>query len=334
MLTGKGPAAQVLRLDEAPLEPPAAGTARVRVQRCGVGFTDVVMRYGYYPYAPKLPFVPGYELVGVVDALGGQAAGHGVAVGDRVAALTVHGGYAEYRDVPVDELVPVPDGLDPTEAVALVLDFTTAYQMLHRVAEVRPGQSLLVTGAGGGVGNALCQLAGLAGARVLGTASARSTQVVRESGAEPVDYTRQDVVEAARHWSAGGVDASFDGLGGPWVSRCAKATRKGGWVVSYGLTGSIVDGRSKLLPVATTYAALGRQMALPGRHATFYGITARYRKEHEPFTQDLAELFRLLAQGRISPRIGAVLPLDRAAEAQQLVEDRRGGGKVVLVCDA
>src|SRR6185436_19199559 len=155
MLTKKG-GPEVLETVEQPLRDPAPGEARVRVSACGVGATDVTMRRGYYPYAPKLPFVPGYEVVGEVDAVGAGVTG--VRAGDRVAALTVHGGYAEILYRGADELVPVPAGLDDAEVVALILNYATAYQMIHRVAKQRAGETALVTGANGGVGVAALEL--------------------------------------------------------------------------------------------------------------------------------------------------------------------------------
>src|SRR5574342_1090206 len=136
IITRKGPPS-VLQVVEKQLRPPAAGEVRVRILYTGVGFTDLIMRYGNYRFAPPIPFVPGYEIVGIVEALGAEVTG--ITAGQRVAALTVHGGYAEYIYLPPHELVPVPDGLDAVEAVSLILNYVTAYQMLHRVAGVRSG---------------------------------------------------------------------------------------------------------------------------------------------------------------------------------------------------
>lgn len=151
----------VLQVEEVALHPPAASKVRVRILYAGIGFTDIIMRYGGYRFAPPIPFVPGYEIVGVVDAIGSDVTG--IALGQRVAALTVYGGYAEYIYLLANELVPVPDNLDAVEAVSLILNYVTAYQMLHRVVGVRSGQTVLFTGASGGVGNALLQLGKLAG---------------------------------------------------------------------------------------------------------------------------------------------------------------------------
>ena len=141
---------------------PGPGQIRLRVLAAGVAFADVLMREGLYPGVPPFPFAPGYDAVGEIDAVGLDTAG-GFVRGQRVAALTVLGGYARYLLVPADDCVPVPEGVDSASAVSVVLNYLTAYQMLHRVAAVTAGSRVLVHGAGGGAGSALVELATLAG---------------------------------------------------------------------------------------------------------------------------------------------------------------------------
>ena len=168
MLTGPG---GLDRLEEVrlPLLAPGTGELRVRAIATGAGGTDLTMRRGRYPFAPPFPFVPGYEVLGIVDAVGAGVSGF--APGQKVAALTVHGAFAEYLVRGAEHFVPVPDGLDDGEAVALVLNYVTAWQMLRRVARLRAGQTALVTGANGGVGTALLDLLRDAGVRALGACS-------------------------------------------------------------------------------------------------------------------------------------------------------------------
>src|SRR6218665_39149 len=149
LLTRKG-GLDALELRELPLEAPGPGQVRVRVRATGVGFTDIIMRRGYYPYAPKLPFTPGYEVLGDVEALGPGVTA--LTPGQRVAALTVHGGYAEYITRDAGEFIPVPEGLDDAEVTALILNYVTAYQMIHRVARLRAGPGAPGAGGGGGGG--------------------------------------------------------------------------------------------------------------------------------------------------------------------------------------
>src|SRR5512143_2592119 len=236
MLTRKGPP-EVLQVVENDLRKPAPGEARIKIQATGIGRTDVVMRYGYYPYAPKIPFVPGYEIVGFVEAVGEGVSL--VGVGDRVAALTVYGGYAEYLYRSADELVHVPAALDAAEAVTLILNYVTAYQMLHRSANVQAGHKTLMTGASGGVGTALLQLGQLAGLKMYGTASQSKQHLLQETGATPIDYRTQDFVDIIHHAEPGGLDFVFEGLGGNYIRRGFAVLRRGGKLVAYGNSGFI-----------------------------------------------------------------------------------------------
>src|SRR5262245_4096694 len=222
------------------------GEVRVRVLAAGVALPDLMMREGVHPETPPLPFTPGWDLIGVVDRLGDGISG--IEPGQTVAALPITGAYAEFVCLPQRELVPVPSGLDAAEAVSLVLNYVTAYQMLHRAAKVRPGQRALIHGAAGGVGSALLQLGRLVGLEMYGTCSARGASAVSDLGGIPIDYQHLDFVEEVHRRARGGVDVVFDGIGGTHIWRSRKALRPGGRVVAYGLTalmrgGSLGSGR-------------------------------------------------------------------------------------------
>jgi NADPH2:quinone reductase len=147
-----GPDALQVLEEECP--EPKAGEVRVRVLAAGVALPDLMAREGFHPETPRVPFTPGWDLVGVVDRVGAGVTG--IEPGQRVAAMPISGAYAEFVCLPERELVPVPAGLDAAEAVSLVLNYITAYQMLHRSVSVRPGQSVLIHGASGGVGRRCC----------------------------------------------------------------------------------------------------------------------------------------------------------------------------------
>src|SRR5262245_61588205 len=182
-----------LRVVQEECPEPKRGEVRVRVLAAGVALPDVMMREGIHPETPSLPFTPGWDLVGVVDRLGAGTAG--VEPGEMVAALPISGAYAEFVCLPQRELVPVPSGLDTAEAVSLVLNYVTAYQMLHRSARVRSGQRVLIHGATGGVGSALLQLGRVAGLEMYGTCSSRGASAVSDLGGIPIDYQHQDFVK-------------------------------------------------------------------------------------------------------------------------------------------
>ena len=226
-----------LRVVEEECPEPKDGEVRVRVLAAGVSLPDIMAREGVHPETPPVPFTPGWDLVGVVDRLGDGVSG--IEPGQIVAALPIHGAYAEFVCLPQRELVPVPSGLDAAEAVSLVLNYITAYQMLHRSAKVRSGQRVLIHGAAGGVGSALLQLGRLAGLEMYGTCSSRGASAVSDLGGIPIDYQHQDFVKEIHRLTSEGVDVVFDGIGGTHIWRSRKALRPGGRVVGYGLTSSL-----------------------------------------------------------------------------------------------
>lgn len=325
-LLGKGDLDRLVPVD-LPLSDPGPGELRVRVRATGVGYTDVIMRRGQYPYRPDFPFVPGYEVVGVVDAVGAGVTGF--TRGDRVAALTVHGGYAEYLTRAAAEFVKVPEGLDDADVAAVILNYVTAYQMIHRTAEMKAGQTALVTGANGGVGLALLELLREAGVKAIGAASSRHHGLLTARGAIPVEGRGGPIDEAVRAIASEGVDASFDSIGGATAGQCVSATRRGGIFVCYGFT-SGVDG---LWPTVRAAWSLFAGAPLSGRRSKFYGITALYRKDPGPFREDLPKVLELLKLRRIEPRIVERLPLLEGRRAQEMLEAGGVAGKIVLVAD-
>ncbi len=320
---------EVLEVQELPLPEPGPGEVRVRVRAAGVGATDVTMRRGSYRFAPKIPFVPGYEVVGAVDALGEGVSGP--RLGQRVAALTVHGGYGEVIVRRAEELVPVPDGLDDGEAVALVLNYVTALQMIERVARPQAGQIALVTGANGGVGMALLELLRLRGVRAIGSAAPAKHELLRRCGATPIPSRGARLDALVRQIVPAGVDVAFDAIGGRGTAECIRATRRGGLVVGYGFVGTMRGGRSSTALFLRGLLSLLVGARLAGRTGRIYGITLLYRRDPRPFREDLPKLFRLLAERRIQPRIAARLPLLEARRANELLEAGGLEGKIVLV---
>jgi NADPH2:quinone reductase len=318
---------------------PQEGEVRVRVLAAGVSLPDLMMREGMHPETPRLPFTPGWDLIGVVDRLGAGVSG--LAPGQIVAALPISGAYAEFVCLPYRELVPVPSGLDTAEAVSLVLNYITAYQMLHRSAKVRPGQRVLIHGAAGGVGSALVQLGRLAGLEMYGTCSSRGASAVADMGAIPIDYQQQDFVQEMHRLTREGVDVVFDGIGGPHIWRSREALRPGGRVVAYGLTaslrgGRLASGRSgrrhrfRRLAIFGVYIAGG--WLLPGRKRVVpYSIQWLKRLRPAWFRQDLLALFDLLHQHKIKPLIAQRLPLAEARHAHELLGQGGVTGKIVLV---
>ena len=321
---------------------PRSGEVGVKVLAAGVSLPDVMMREGIHPETPALPFTPGWDLVGVVDRLGDGVSA--IEPGQMVAALPITGAYAELVSLPERELVPVPSGVDPAEAVSLILNYVTAHQMLHRSAKVRPGQRALIHGASGGVGSALLQLGRLAGLEMYGTCSPRGASAVSDLGGIPIDYEHQDFVEEIHRLTGDGVDVVFDGIGGTHIWRSREALRSGGTVVAYGITSSLRGGRLASGPSRGRhrFRAIGifglyiaASWLLPGRKRVVpYSIQWLKRLRPALFRQDLSALFELLRQQKIKPLVARRFSLAEARQAHELLG--KGGviGKIVLVHDA
>ena len=322
---------EVLRVEEDDLPEPGAGQARVKILAADVSFSDVNVRRGRYPGGPKPPFTPGYAMMGVVDQLGPDTSGF--EAGQAVAALTFYGSYSQYICLPMGKLVPVPAGLDPAEAVCLVLNYVAAYQMLHRVAHVAPGERILVHGAAGGMGTALLELGQLDGLVMYGTASRPKHSLVARLGATPIDYRSEDFVARVTELTAGkGVDAAFDPMGAEHLQQSARAVRPGGTVVGYGFYMTANRGGSALLDVLAQYVRLVLWSLPPNRkHATFYDIRPLAEKHPDWFREDLTALLDLLVAGKIHPLVAGRLPLEEAARAHEQVEHAEVQGKLVLI---
>ncbi|GHF22459.1 NADPH:quinone reductase [Streptomyces spiralis] len=322
------------QLRRGPVPVPGPGQVVVRMEATGVSFAEQQMRRGRYFDQPPFPFVPGYDLVGTV-----QAVGSGVdraLTGTRVAALTKIGGWASHVLLEAADVVEVPEGVGAAEAETAVVNGITAWQMLHRKARVRTGGTILVHGANGGVGSLLVQLALSAGVRVIGMASARHHDALRALGVTPVDYRTENIPARVRELAPGGVDAVFDHVGGPGLTDSWRLVAPGGTLVSYGTASSRDDTGSKQWPVLKMLGRIWLWNALPnGRHAYFFNVWAGRALSKKRFRArlraDLTQVLTALQRGDITATVAAELPLAQVAEAMRLAESGTVSGKVVLV---
>lgn len=319
-------------VEETQLPEPAAGEVRVKVLAAGTGFTDTIIRQGQYvDVKDKPPFTLGYDWFGVVDKLGAGVTT--LQVGDAVCDMPVIGGYTQYLCVAADRVVPCPEGLDPAEAVCMILSYTTAYQMLTRECRLQPGDKILVHAAGGAVGTALLELGRAMGLTVYGTASPAKHALVRSLGATPIDYRSEDFVARTLELSGGGVQAVFDTIGGRNFSRSYRCLARGGKLVGFGAL-QLTTGEEKVPTLLWGFfKLLVLWKLLPdGKLTSFYNIQKRREKHPVDFVVDVQRLMAMLAAGELKPAVAARVPLAQAADVHRQIDQAGIAGKVVLVC--
>jgi NADPH:quinone reductase-like Zn-dependent oxidoreductase len=324
----------VLQIVEEDPPEPRTGEVRVRILAAGVSYADLLMREGVHPEAPRPPFTLGWDLVGVVDRIASDV--RDLHVGQRVAALPITGGYADYICLQTRDLVPVPSDVDLADAAVLVMNYVTAYQMLHRCARVQPGQRALIHGAAGGIGTALLELGRLCGLRMYGTGREADQGAIANLGATAIDFEHADFVKHVQR-----IDAAFDGIGGTHVWRSFRTLRRGGTVVAYGLTSTLRAGtlargrrhRLRGLPIIGLLMIAAR--LVPGRKKVLlYSVQQMKRRSPTFFREDLTRLFHLLRERRIAPVIAERLPLQEARRAHELLGNGAVRGKIILLCEA
>lgn len=330
-----------LHLIEEEIPEPRAHEVRVKILMAGVSLADILIREGVHVESlfRRTPFSPGWDIVGTVDKVGEKPSTISTwQIGDIVAALTIVGGYAQYLCVPSNQLVSVPSEVDSAEAVSLVLNYTTAYQMLHCCAHIKSGESILVHGAAGGVGTALLQLGNLVGLEMYGTCSPRNEKVVSELGAKPIDYKSVDFVQEIFRLTGNGVDVVFDGIGTKSLSRSYKTLRTGGRLVGYGFGSRSKDGRHRAYHIASNIINWINVLALnlmPHRKKIIpYSIQMLKRRKPEWFREDFEILLNLLKHEKVKPIVATRLPLNETARAHELLGTGAVTGKIVLVCSS
>jgi synaptic vesicle membrane protein VAT-1 len=326
---------EVLQVREGPDPVAGPGEVRVRVAAAGLNFADVMGRLGIYPDAPPVPCVMGYEVSGVVDAVG-----EGVVAprpGDRVVAGTRFGGHSDVVVVPASQAVPVPDGMSLEAAAALPVNYLTAWHMLFAVGHLSPGQVLLVHMAAGGVGIAALQLARtVPGVTVIGTASAAKHGVLREEGCHhPVDYRTTDYVAEVRRLTGGkGVHLVLDALGGADWRKGYELLRPTGMLVAFGVSNMAPGERRSLWTVVRQFLASPRfsPIALMNDNRAVAGVNMGHLwGETEMMMAELQAVLGHWRAGAVRPRIDSTFPLERAADAHRRIQSGQSVGKILLV---
>jgi NADPH2:quinone reductase len=318
-----------LEVVDAPMPTAGRGEVRVRVLASSLNYTEVLIRRHLYPQTMRLrpPFVMGYDVVGEIDQIGDGV--RDFQIGDRVADMTVVGSNAMYRTLRAGDVARVPAGVDAAEAATLILSWTTAYQLLHRAARVERGQRVLVHGAAGAVGQALLVLGRLAGLELWGTARGEQAALVRELGATPIDYQREDFTRVLPR----GFDVIVDGVGEDGYRRSYAALKRGGLLCAIGYSASM-QAQRRMLPIVIEIARLYLWRLLPGgKRARFYSVNVMRARHPTWFKEDLERLFGLLATSAIRPRVAQRISFDEVAEAHRRLEAGGLEGKLVLCPD-
>ena len=312
-----------LRFEDIDWSSPPDGLVRIRVQASAVNFFDLLQIAGLYQVKPDLPFVPGAEVAGEVEAAPSSS---GLRPGDRVLAMVAQdglhrGGYAEVTHADPDGVLKIPDSMSFVEAAAFFINYQTGWFGLHRRANLQPGEVVLVHGGAGGVGTAAIQLAKAAGARVIATAGSETkVAVCRAMGADvAINYKEEDFVALVKEATDGrGADVIYDPVGGDVFDRSTKCIAFEGRIVVVGFT----SGR---MPSVAANHVLIKNYSVVGLHWGMYR-----QRAPELIAQCTEELLRLYAAGKIRPHVGQQAPLAEAVALLQAVAARQTSGKAVL----
>lgn len=312
-----------LAIVESDLLDPASGEVQLSVEYTIVSGSDVNMRRGTYPLQKKPPLTPGYSVIGKVRLNGRGCSKFNI--GDRVACLSKYEGQAELINLPEKYLVRVPDGVDGRAAVALILDWVTAYTMLHRAGHVRAGQKVFVHALSGAVGGALLRLAQLQGAEIFGTASSKKHDELRQLGAAPFDYSNKNWIAAIQE--LGGVDAVFDPLGFESFDESYSVLKTGGVLVGYGMNLPAWTETPERPVIPSVLKLFAKNLSFwSGKRTTFFGVNRRSKS----FAPDLEQLFEWLRIGKISVPIKATFKLDEIQKAHREYASSERMGSIVI----
>lgn len=328
-------APEVLEVREAPDPEPSPGQVRVQVRASGVNFADVMARMGLYPDAPKLPAVVGYEVAGVIDAVG-EGVGS-LSVGQRVVALTRFGGYSSVVVVPAEQIVVLPDSLSFEQCASLPVNWLTAWLMLVHLGNVREGDKVLIHAAAGGVGLAAVQICRWKGAEIFGTASASKHERLKTLGvAHTIDYRTQDFeAEVKRITNGEGVTIVLDAVGGESYKKSYRCLEHLGRLYMFGVSSMAPGKKRSVVSAVSGLMKMGayRPIPLMNNNRGVHGVNLGHLwHKGELMTTMLRTIVDLVAQGTFETHVDQTFPLEEAAQAHRYIQDRKNFGKVLLVC--
>ena len=328
---------EVFEYSEVPDPQPAAGQVLLRARAVGVNFADLLQRMGIYPGTPKPPFIPGFEVAGIVEQVSSstQPPASDLAPGARVVALATFSAYAERVAVPAHLVFRLPDDVPFAEAAAIPVNYLTAYHSMFQMGNLQPGDRILIHGAAGGVGIAVVQLARAQQLEIFGTAGPSKQDFLRQIGVDhPIDYTREDFQQAVRRIAPDGIEMVMDPIGGKSFAKSCDCLGPTGRLVVYGFSAAAgPEGKRSLWRGLKALAQTPRfhPLALMRRNISVIGVNLGRMKGREALLRrQLEEICRMYAAGQVKPVIGKTFPLEQAAEAHRYIHARQNIGKVVL----
>ena len=329
-------APEVLQLREAADPTPGAGEVRIRVKASSINFADIMARLGLYPDAPKFPAVVGYEVSGVIDAVG-----QGVTqfkTGDRVIGICRFGGYTDTAVLALDQVYPLPDKMSFAQGATIPVNYLTVYQMLFVMGAVKKGDKVLVHSAAGGIGFAAIDLCNIAGAEVIGTASASKHAALRARGVKHlIDYRTQDFEkEVLRITEGKGVQIILDPIGGEYWAKGLRCLAKTGRMAVFGFSAAATGKKASKLDALKNMLKVPwlkiNPISLMNENKGVFGVNVGHLWEEREMVRSWGEqILRWYNEGKINPTVDKEFPLAEAAAAHHYIQDRKNVGKVVLV---
>lgn len=311
---------------------PKAGEVRIKVAFAGINFADLLMRLGFYQPRPPFPFTPGYEVSGVVDALGKGVAG--LEVGQKVVAAMRNGGQASFVLSPVDRVIPLPDGISLQAAASTPVTYMTAHHMLHHLGHLRPEDKVLVHGGAGGVGTAALQLCKWAGVKqVWATSSKSKHHVIEHYGARPIDRHNEDFEAIIKEETGGtGVDHILDPIGGDHLRRSLSCLAEGGRLYTYGMSAAAPSGKRSLLKALFALRRMPKfdPLRLMTRNRAVFGVHMGTWSNEAVMHSQLARIVEGIQTGHLAPIVDSVFDATNVQEAHQYIHDAKNIGKVLL----
>lgn len=328
----------VLEMREMPDPQPKSGEILIRVRAVGVNFADLLQRMGIYPGVPKPPFVPGFEVAGVVEKVadaGRDAEGEPLRTGDAVCAFAQYQGYSEWVTVPARLAFRLPAGMPFDEAAALPVNYLTAYHAMFAMGNLQSGDRILIHGAAGGVGIAAVQLAKARGLEIFGTAGPSKQDYLRKIGVDhPIDYEKSDFVEVVRKFSPDGIEMAMDAIGGKSFANSYKCLGPTGRLVVYGFSAAVgADGKKNLVRGLSAVLQTPRfnPLKLMADNIAVIGINlGKMPSRAGLMRSEMDEIFKMYQAGKIKPLVGKSFPLGDAAAAHKYIHARKNIGKVIL----